>query len=153
MKSFDPIAVLENTRMLKNKFMVVMGLLCFALVASSSMAEEPATLSGAVLKLSEITDKTFDVNIGGLVIVIVRDSGSRPPQDIKVEAGRTFQVLGVVRGTQTDQGQALMGGGYTWYLFTPVTAGEASVGVTYVENGDGGKKVERAYKVNVSESR
>jgi hypothetical protein len=102
-----------------------------------------------VLKLSEINDKPFTVNTGGLIVVIVRDSGSRPPQNIKVDAPRAFQALGVVRGTQTDQGQALMGGGYTWYLFTPVTAGETTIKVSYTENGDGGKKVERTYKVKV----
>jgi hypothetical protein len=112
-------------------------------------AAEELKLTGAVLKLSEINDKPFTVNTGGLIVVIVRDSGSRPPQNIKVDAPRAFQALGVVRGTQTDQGQALMGGGYTWYLFTPVTAGETTIKVSYTENGDGGKKVERTYKVKV----
>src|SRR5215471_1795449 len=90
---------------------ISLGFIATATPAPAAKADEPTTLTGGVLKLSEITDKTFDINVGGLLIVIVRDSGSRPPQDIKVEAGRAFQVLGVVRGTQTDQGQALMGGG------------------------------------------
>jgi hypothetical protein len=116
---------------------------------SASAAEEPK-LSGAILKLSEITDKPFNVNVGGLTIAIVRDSGSRPPQNIKVDAPREFKALGVVRGTQNEQGQPLMGGGYTWYLFTPVTAGDTKIKVSYTENGDGGKKVERIYKVKVA---
>lgn len=106
-------------------------------------------LSGVVLKLSEVTGQEFHVNLGGLVIVIVRDSGSRPPQDIKVDAPRSFQPLGVVRGTQTDKGEALMGGGYTWYLFTPVTSTAATIKVSYTENGEQGKRVDRAYKVHV----
>jgi hypothetical protein len=126
---------------------------CIALVGFVSIADaaNELRLSGSVLKLSEITDKTFAVNTGGLVVVIVRDSGSRPPQDIKVDAPRAFQALGVVRGTQTDRGQALMGGGYTWYLFTPVAAGDTNITVSYGENGGGGKKVERSYKVKVTE--
>jgi hypothetical protein len=125
---------------------VLIAISSFPIAASA--AEEPK-LSGAILKLSEIADKPFTVNVGGLVIAIVRDSGSRPPQNIKVDTPRAYQALGVVRGTQNEQGQALMGGGYTWYLFTPVTAGETTIKVSYTENGDGGKEVERIYKVNV----
>ena len=62
-------------------------------------AAEPLSLAGAVLKLSEVADKPFTMNTGGLVIAIVRDSGSRPPQNIKVDAPRAFRALGVVRGT------------------------------------------------------
>jgi len=117
--------------------------------ASPGFAQNETRLTGGVLKLSEINDKPFTVNVGGLVVVIVRDSGSRPPQDIKVEAPRAFKALGVVRGTQNEQGQALMGGGYTWYLFTPVTVGETTIKVSYTENGEGGKKIERVYKVKI----
>ena len=115
----------------------------------SAAAAEPAKLTGAVLKLSEITDKPFTVNTGGLLLVIVRDSGSRPPQDVKVESPRAFQPLGVVRGAQNEQGQLLFGGGFTWHLFTPVAAGESTIKVSYTENGEGGKKIERVYKVKV----
>jgi hypothetical protein len=128
---------------------VVVILVGLTSIAARAGAAEPVKFSGAVLKLSEVTDKPFTVNLGGLVVVIVRDSGSRPPQQIKVEAPRALERLGVVRGTQTDQGQALLGGGYTWHLFTPVAAGETTIKVRYVENGDDGKKVERAYKVTV----
>jgi hypothetical protein len=105
-------------------------------------AAEETKLSGAVLKLSVVNDKPFSVNTGGLVVVIVRDSGSRPPQDVKVEAPRAFRPLGVVRGAQNEQGQLLFGGGFTWQLFTPVTAGESTIKVSYTENGEGGKKVD-----------
>lgn len=122
----------------------------FALsLTGNILAQDKPQLSGTILKLSEISDKPFTVNVGGLVIAIVRDSGSRPPQNIKVDAPREFKALGVVRGTQNEQGQALMGGGYTWYLFTPRTANETTIQVSYVENGDGGKKVERTYRVKV----
>jgi hypothetical protein len=45
-----------------------------------------------------------------------------------------------------------MGGGYTWYLFKPSKAGAATVRVVFTENGDGGKRVERAYSLSVAES-
>ena len=129
--------------MFRLSWRVAVGLLGLFAVSLPAGAAEVAKLSGAVLKLSEITDKPFAVNSGGLVVVIVRDSGSRPPQNVKVEAPRAFQPLGVVRGTQNEQGQPLMGGGFTWYLFTPVTAGDTSIKVGYTENGEGGKKVQR----------
>ena len=135
--------------MFRISWTIACGLIGLFSVGLPAKAAEELKLTGAVLKLSEINDKPFTVNTGGLVVVIVRDSGSRPPQNIKVDAPRAYQALGVVRGTQTDQGQALMGGGYTWYLFTPVTAGETTIKVSYTENGDGGKKVERVYKVKV----
>lgn len=125
-------------------------LLSFAL-CSPIVAAETSELSGYVVKLAEKTSTTApqSVNVGGLVIAVVRDSGSRPPQDISVEASDTLQPLGKVRGVQNDQGVALMGGGYTWYLFQPTKAGSASVKVAYTENGDGGKRVERVYKLTV----
>ena len=74
-----------------------------------------------MVKLAEKTDETKpqSVNVGGLVIVVIRDSGSRPPQDVSVVAPDSLEPLGVVRGVQNDQGVALMGGGYTWHLFKP----------------------------------
>ena len=133
----------------RRSFEISLVLIVACLISLPARAAEPAKLSGTILKLSEITDKEFNVNVGGLVVVIVRDSGSRPPQEIKVDPSKAFQALGVVRGTQDDKGQALMGGGYNWYLFTPVTAGETTIKVSFMENGTGGKKVERAYKVKV----
>ncbi len=127
---------------------LALGLL---LLSSSAVTADEGELSGYVVKLAEKTDqqKPLSVNVGGLVIVVVRDSGSRPPQDVSVVAPDSLKVLGVVRGVQNDQGVALMGGGYAWHLFKPVKAGDATVHVAYTENGDGGKRVERAYKLTV----
>lgn len=134
--------------MLKS-ILAAVAALSFVSTVPTTIAAEPPALSGAVLKLAEVTDKPLSVNVGGFVIAIVRDSGSRPPQEIKVEAPPAFEALGVVRGTQNDQGTALMGGGYTWYLFKPVSAGETTIRVSFRENGEGGKNIERAYKVMV----
>jgi hypothetical protein len=128
---------------------ILIAVSCLTTLVDFTAAAEQAKLAGNVLKLSEIADKPFAINTGGLVVAIVRDSGSRPPQNINVNAPREFQPLGVVRGTQDDKGQALMGGGYTWYLFTPISAGETTIKVSYTENGEGGKKVQRSYKVKV----
>jgi hypothetical protein len=122
----------------------------FAL-CSSAVAADEGQLSGYVVKLAEKTnmDQPQSVNVGGLVIAVVRDSGSRPPQDVSVVASDALAPLGVVRGVQNDQGVALMGGGYTWHLFKPAQAGPATVKVTYTDNGDGGKRVERTYKLTI----
>ena len=133
-----------------SRFILVcaIGLLSLGRMA---IAADGDALSGYVVKLAEKTDqsKPASVNVGGLVIVVVRDSGSRPPQDISVVAPDALEPLGVVRGVQNDQGVALMGGGYTWHLFKPVNAGEATIKVAYTENGDGGKRVQREYKLTV----
>ena len=117
---------------------------------SSALADE-GQLYGAVIKLAEKTnlEEPQSINVGGLVIAVVRDSGSRPPQEVSVVASESLEKLGVVRGVQNDQGVALMGGGYTWHLFKPAKTGTATVKVAYTENGDGGKRVERAYKLSV----
>jgi hypothetical protein len=133
-------------------YALAIGCLELSVLASPAGAAEDLKLTGSVLKLSEIAERPFTINTGGLVVVIVRDSGSRPPKDIKVDAPRAFQPLGVVRGTQDEKGQALMGGGYNWYLFTPVNAGESAIKVNYTENGEGGKEVQRVYKVKVEKS-
>jgi hypothetical protein len=123
----------------------------FFLFGSTAIAAEEGQLSGYVVKLADKTDQSrpLSVNVGGLVIVVVRDSGSRPPQDISVVAPDSLEPLGVVRGVQNDQGVALMGGGYTWHLFKPAKAGQATVKVAYTENGDGGKRIERTYQIAV----
>jgi len=125
---------------------LALGLL---VLESSAVAADEGQLAGYVVKLAEKTeqDKPLSVNVGGLVIVVVRDSGSRPPQDVSVVASELLEPLGVVRGAQNDQGVSLMGGGYTWHLFKPVKAGAATVKVAYTENGDGGKRVTREYKI------
>ena len=122
-----------------------------SVVGTSAVAAEQGQLSGYVIKLAEKTSESepVSVNVGGLVIVVVRDSGSRPPQNVSVVAPDSLEMLGKVRGVQNDQGVALMGGGYTWHLYKPVKAGAATVKVAYTENGDGGKHVQREYKVTV----
>src|SRR5262245_17927622 len=112
------------------KLLLTITFCLFALsFTGNGLAQDKLQLSGAILKLSDRADMPYNVNVGGLVVAIVRDSGSRPPQNIKVDAPREYKALGVVRGTQNEQGQALMGGGYTWYLFTPVTAGDTTIKV------------------------
>lgn len=135
--------------------MRIMPRSCFlslALIAFTSSCFAADELSGYVVKLAEKTkpDQPLSVNVGGLVIAVVRDSGSRPPLDIAVEASENLQALGTVRGVQNDEGVALMGGGYTWHLFKPTAAGEATVKVTYTENGNDGKKFARDYKLEVN---
>jgi len=120
--------------------------------SANAVAVAADELSGYVVKLAEKTStaEPQPINVGGLVIAVVRDSGSRPPQGISVVASENLQPLGAVRGVQNDQGVALMGGGYTWHLFKPTEAGEATVNVTYTENGNDGKKVAREYKLDVN---
>ena len=120
-------------------------------LGSSALAADAGQLSGYVIKLADKTStaEPQSINVGGLVIVVVRDSGSRPPQDVSVVAPDSLAKLGVVRGVQNDEGVALMGGGYNWHLFKPTEAGDATVKVAFTENGDGGKRVERNFKLTV----
>ena len=129
-------------------FAVALGSIVFGTVAVSA---EESKLSGYVVKLGDKTNtaEPTSVNVGGLVIAIIRDSGSRPPQDMKVTASKTLKPLGTVRGVQNDEGLALMGGGYTWHLFQPTSAGDATVKIAYTENSDDGKRVEREYKLTI----
>jgi hypothetical protein len=128
----------------------------FALAALSTIAHAADSssehgLTGYVVKLAEKTNASEpqSINVGGLVIAVIRDSGSRPPQDVSVVASKSLEKLGVVRGVENDEGVALMGGGYNWHLFKPTKAGNATVKVSYTENGDGGKRVQREYKLTV----
>ena len=92
------------------------------------------------------------LNVGGLLIVEISDSGSRPPQNMSVKAGRTFELLGQLRGIRTDEksGKPLMGGGYTWFLFKPVSKSDMeTIEVTYTP-AESSPKTEK-YKVEVSE--
>lgn len=130
---------------------IAASVVALALTNSFAATVNSAELSGSVVKLAEKTDtaRPVTVNVGGLVIAVIRDSGSRPPQDRAVVASDSLQALGIVRGVQNDQGQALMGGGYTWHLFQPTKAGDATVKISYTENGDGGKRVTRDYKLTI----
>src|SRR5262245_20261739 len=98
-------------------------------VGSYAMAAEPAAateVSGRVLICKDVmTEPTGPVNWGGLIIVEIRDSGSRPPQDIKVDAGKCVP-MGHVRGVATSrEGKPMMGGGYMWYLFKAPAEGDS----------------------------
>jgi hypothetical protein len=62
-----------------------------------------------------------------------------------------LQSFGKVRGIRTnDAGEAMMGGGYTWFLFKPLAVGSATVNVQYTPNG-GGDRVDQTYELNIVE--
>jgi hypothetical protein len=114
--------------------------------------EEAATptLSGGLIILQDKpADAAKEVNVGGLVVVRVNDSGSRPPQDIRVQADRQYQPLGRLRGVDEKDGKPLMGGGYTWILLKPVSEGDGAIVVSFTPNDDG-TPVKREYKVKVT---
>lgn len=100
-------------------------------------------------------DNLKEINVGGLVIVEVPDTQSHPT---KVELPKatpdgSLQPLGKVRGIRTnDEGQPMMGGGYTWFLFKPVTVGSATLNVKYTPNG-GGDPVDQTYELNIVEKK
>lgn len=127
---------------------LVLAAAVLGLLTESVVADE---FSGYVVRLAEKTSTTEpqSANVGGLVIAVVRDSGSRPPKDISVVPSAGLEPFGTVRGVQNDQGIALMGGGYTWYLFKPAQPGDATVKVSFTPNGVGAQKVERTYKLKV----
>ena len=118
---------------------------------------------GEVIVLQQIRSEDADpaegrpakeVNVGGLVIVQVDDTGSRPTKfgKAKIEPEGAFQRLGRVRGIRTnEEGEDMMGGGYVWLLLKPTKAGEATVSVTYTPNGGDGKPVTQTHKVDVVE--
>jgi hypothetical protein len=121
----------------------------------SSFAEErkeSAEVKGHVLILKEATpEKAGTINWGGLIIVDIPDSGSRPPQDIQVDGGKCIP-LGHVRGVSTNRdGKPMMGGGYTWYLFkAPADARSVEIEASYTPNGQSTpKSVKRRYQVQL----
>jgi hypothetical protein len=107
---------------------------------------------GHVLILKEATpQKAGTINWGGLIIVDIPDSGSRPPQDIQVDGGKCI-ALGHVRGVATNrEGRAMMGGGYTWYLFkAPADARSVEIESSYTPNGQSTPRpVKRRYQVQL----
>jgi hypothetical protein len=120
------------------------------LVEDARQNEAAPTLGGTVIILQGKPGvEAKQINNGGLVVVRVNDSGSRPPQDIKVEAGRQYQELGRLRGVAEKHGEPLMGGGYMWILLKPVSEGEGTIIVSFKPN-DGGTPVKREFKVNVT---
>jgi hypothetical protein len=127
----------------------------FIAVSSAIQAEEktnePTQLKGQVVILKEVNTKPVGpIDPGSLIIADIPDSGSRPPQDIKVD-GTTCISLGHVRGVATNnEGQSLMGGGYTWYLFqAPSGPKSTHVKVSYTPNG-GGKPVDRNHQIDLN---
>jgi hypothetical protein len=126
-----------------------------AAIGSSAFGDEPkdsAEVQGRVLILKEATKEPVGtVNSGGLIVVEITDSGSRPPQDMRVEGGKCVP-LGHVRGVATNkEGKPMMGGGYTWYLFkVPADAGGVEIDVSYLPNGQSTPKpAKRRYQVKV----
>jgi len=126
-----------------------------AAINSSSFAEErkdSTEVKGRVLILKEATpEKAGTMNWGGLIIVDIPDSGSRPPQDIQVDGGKCI-ALGHVRGVATNrEGKAMMGGGYTWYLFkTPADVRSVEIKASYTPNGQNTpKSMKRRYQAQL----
>lgn len=96
--------------------------------------------------------KPHEVNAGGLVIVEVPDTQSHPTEvaEPTVSPDGALQSFGKVRGIRTNKdGEPMMGGGYTWFLFKALAEGPAAVNVKYTPNG-GGDPVDQTYQVNVT---
>ena len=119
--------------------------------ASADETKAPA-VQGRVLILKEtMPESGSTVNSGGLIVVEIPDSGSRPPQDIKVDGGKSTS-LGHVRGVATNkEGRSMMGGGYTWYLFAaPADARSVKIEASYLPNGQKEPKVrKRSYQIQI----
>ena len=138
------------TKMFIGASLITLVLAGFVYEARAAQSEsKPAEgFAGQVVVVKPVMTKPVGpVNPGSLIVIDIPDSGSRPPQDIKVD-GTTCIPMGHVRGINTnDKGQSLMGGGYTWYLFkAPSGAKSAHIKVSYAPNG-GGKPVERNHEV------
>ena len=98
-----------------------------------------------------IAPKPQEINAGGLVIVEVPDTQSHPTEvaEPTVTPEDALQSFGKVRGIRTNkEGEPMMGGGYTWFLFKTLAEGPAAVNVKYTPNG-GGDPVDQTYQVNV----
>lgn len=96
------------------------------------------------------TDKV--VNLGGLVLLQVTDTEGGPTKfgEAEIEPEGAFQRLGRLRGIRTnEQGEDMLGGGYTWLVLKPTGNGEASITVTYTPNGGDGKELTRTHKVTI----
>ncbi len=123
-------------------------------VVNVEPAQQLPAIKGDLLLLSEVTTfhdgQPLRVNRAGLIVAIVRDSGSRQPKNIKVDGGQHFKQLGVARGSQNEDGENFIGGGYTWYLLQPITTGTHTVQVSYRENDDSNTPVVKAYSIEVT---
>lgn len=127
-------------------------------VGSRARAADPQAatqISGRVLLLKDITKEPIGaVNRGGLIIVEIHDSGSRPPQHIQVDGGKCVP-LGHVRGVATNrEGRPMMGGGYIWYLFKAPDEGESvMIEASYIPNGEpNAKPIKREYNVRLDKN-
>lgn len=131
-------------------------------IAPHSLAQETAdikkpTLTGHALIINTQSGgdgpaPQFDINVGGLLIIEIPDSGSRPPQNMSVKTGEAFAPLGQLRGINTDKksGRPLMGGGYTWFLFTPKSESKSeTLEVKFTPNGGSAAKT-KSYKVAIT---
>lgn len=99
-----------------------------------------------------LAPKPHEINAGGLVIVEVPDTQSHPTEvaEPTVSPDGSLQSFGKVRGIRTNNdGEPMMGGGYTWFLFKALAEGPAAVNVKYTPNG-GGDPVDQTYQVNVT---
>ena len=109
-------------------------------------------VGGRVLILKQTTTEPVgSVNGGGLIVVEIPDSGSRPPQEIKVDGGKCTS-LGHVRGVATNKdGRPMMGGGYMWYLFkAPTDVRSVAIDASYMPNGmREPKRTKRHYVVSI----
>jgi hypothetical protein len=100
-------------------------------------------------------DELKEINVGGLVIVEVPDTQSHPTnvELPKATPEGSLEPLGKVRGIRTNnEGEPMMGGGYTWFLFKPATVGSAMLNVKYTPNG-GGDPVDQTYELNIVETK
>ena len=96
-------------------------------------------------------DQSHEINAGGLVIVEVPDTQSHPTEvaEPQVTPDGAMQWFGKVRGIRTsDEGEPMMGGGYTWFLFKALGEGSAAVNVKYTPNGEG-DPVDQTYQVKI----
>ena len=135
--------------------LVVAAMMTVGSYSRAAESRSATEVSGRVLILKDVTaEPVGPVNWGGLIIVEIRDSGSRPPQDIKVDGGKCVS-LGHVRGVATNrEGKPMMGGGYMWYLFKAPAEGEGvAIEASYVPNGEpNAKPVKRQYQVRLDKN-
>lgn len=143
-----------------NKTIFAFGIaILISITTYQSLAQEKATPSKDLLtghaQIINIESSGYaapSVNVGGLLIIEIPDSGSRPPQDMSVKTGGAFEQIGKLRGINTDRksGRPLMGGGYTWFLYTPKKESKAEdVEVKWTPNGGGGPKT-KTYKLEIT---
>ena len=134
-------------------FVALNAATAFQAQAEEMVPHDSTEVSGQVIILKEVMIKPVGpIDAGSLIIADIPDSGSRPPQKIKVDGGASIP-LGHVRGVATNKaGQSLMGGGYTWYLFkAPSGVHDVHVRVSYLANG--GKMVARDHQVLIQPRR